>query len=131
MLNFGGVYYGQASENLTMRQLEWYKAKFGYPRIVEYDYRFYDREGVIRPEHTEKQVYGNILDEELDYVARFEQLEDDFAEISKILGLSVKRLPKKAASKDRRPYRDSYEKPLREAVRDLYRRDIEAYGYSF
>lgn len=51
-----------------------YERLFGVPLTLEYDYRFATREEVLLPSHRPHTVYGNILDEELDYVGRFEDL---------------------------------------------------------
>lgn len=111
--------------------LQWYKKRFGYPLTVEFDYRFYTREEVLLSKHKKNQIYGNVLDENLDFVARFESLESDFTEIAKIIGLEIKTLPKKAQSKQRRPYRQYYTDELKAVVSGLYQGDIDKYGYDF
>ncbi|MCD1636963.1 sulfotransferase family 2 domain-containing protein [Martelella mediterranea] len=54
--------------------------------VVEYDWRFFERSEVARPSHEKGTLYGNILDEELDYVGYFENLE----EVIKVLRDSLK-----------------------------------------
>lgn len=43
--------------------------------VLEYDWRFYERSEVELPHHMTHSLYGNILDEDLDYVGYFEDLE--------------------------------------------------------
>lgn len=131
LLQFASIYYGSSGSELTKGMLDWYKERFGYPVTIEYDYRFYTREEVWLPEHKGHQVYGNVLDEDLDFVARFESLESDFTEIAKTIGLASKALPRKAQSKDRGPYDQYYSDELKAIVGDLYQNDISEYGYGF
>lgn len=43
--------------------------------VLEYDWRFYERDEVELPHHVTHALYGNILDEDVDYIGRFEDLE--------------------------------------------------------
>lgn len=132
MLNFSETYYGYKGNKLTKKKLEWYKNKYNYPFTVEYDYRFYTLPDVINENHSNNQVYNNIIDEEINYIGKFETLADDFREVSKIIGLNNKELPVVASSKKRKKdYRDYYDDELKEIVENLYAKDIQAYGYSF
>lgn len=56
-----------------------YEALYGSDIIIEYDHRFYRREEVATAAHRPGTIYGNILDEELDYIARYESLAADMA----------------------------------------------------
>lgn len=133
LLNFSETYYGYKYRDLTKKKFEWYKRKFNYPFTVEYDYRFYSLPEVITEKHSNNQIYGNFLDEELDYIGRLETLNDDFKEISKVLGLKKDLvLPTVAKSiKKRNNYREYYTDELREIVERLYAKDLKAYDYSF
>lgn len=42
--------------------------------ILEYDWRFHERNEVELPRHAPHSLYGNILDEDLDYIGHFEDL---------------------------------------------------------
>jgi len=136
MLNFSKNYYGYEEnffkKKLTKKKLEWYKNRYNYPFTIEYDYRFYSISEVINERHSNNQVYLNILDEELDYVGKFENLHDDFKEVSKILGLNKQELPILAESKNRKKnYRDYYTSELKEIVENVYAKDIQKFNYSF
>ena len=63
----------------------------------------------------------------VDYVGRFENLEEDWYSLLKILGLSKIRLPHINASDRKEVELSSYGKSL---VASAYRTDFEAYGYS-
>lgn len=65
----------------------------------------------------------------LDFIGRFERLGDDFQYVLDQLGRSCA-LPQSNASQ-RSPYRDYYSGASRRRVAQLYRRDIEQFGYSF
>lgn len=104
-----------------------YHAQFGGEIVVEHDHRFYSREAVVRPDHRRGAIYGNILDEPLDFVARFETLQADMGEVARRLQVS-------------RPFESHVERseaPLngltkRDHVKltELYALDFEAYGYA-
>lgn len=64
-----------------------YKNKYGYPIIVENDVRFSDRKKLLSKKHKKNSVYLNILDEKLDYIGKFENLEKDTTYIRKVLGI--------------------------------------------
>jgi len=73
---------------------------------------------------------GELL---VDLVGRFEELEQDFARVCQRLGVSS-RLPHanpSPARRKRRHYHSLYSPRTRELVAERYRRDIEAFGYSF
>jgi hypothetical protein len=70
---------------------------------------------------------GAIL---VDFVARFERLEQDARSIFSRLGLEAGTLPHTNAS-DRRPYREYFDASSRRRIERLYGQDIEAFGYEF
>jgi len=65
----------------------------------------------------------------MDFIGRFENLEDDVAQLSVRIGAELK-LPHLLASKHEH-YRDYYSRALREKVRERYLRDINMFGYAF
>lgn len=66
----------------------------------------------------------------VDYVGRFEQLEKEFSHISGVIGLPPLSLPHMKKS-ERSHYRDYFDAESRAAAADIYRRDIEKFGYEF
>lgn len=65
----------------------------------------------------------------LDFLGRFETLEEDFAKVSLRLGASAD-LPVRKQTK-RLPYRDAYSKAMRAIVEEIYREDIHRLDYRF
>jgi len=65
-----------------------------------------------------------------DTVGRVEEMQASYDAICKRLGLPTTQLDKVNSSR-RNDYREYYDRELIEAVADLYRRDIELFGYSF
>lgn len=69
---------------------------------------------------------GEVL---VDFVARFETLEKDFATICDRIGVSAT-LPHLKKT-DRGHYRDYYTPETRQIIADCFRQDIEHFGYEF
>jgi len=69
---------------------------------------------------------GNLL---VDFVGTFENLEEDFSEVARIVGIQTK-LPhvNRSVHED---YRTCYNARTRTLVAELFRPDIERFGYSF
>ena len=69
---------------------------------------------------------GNIL---VDYIGRFENLQADFEKICQRININAK-LPhlKKSEHDD---YHQYYSKKTAKVIEDVFREDIELFGYSF
>jgi hypothetical protein len=65
----------------------------------------------------------------VNYLGRFESLDDDFSRLAQRLGVTAE-LPLRKQTK-RPPYRDAYSKEMRRIAEQIFRRDIERLGYSF
>lgn len=72
--------------------------------------------------------HGNSI---IDFVGRYERLEEDYAYILRRIGLRVTPLPQRRAATDRRDYRHYYTDDTAQQVAAHYRDDIERFGYSF
>ena len=64
----------------------------------------------------------------LDFVGRYERLEEEYARICARLGIPADRLPRVNRSR-RGPFPDYYDEELRAAVFDFYRQDFTLFGY--
>ncbi len=72
---------------------------------------------------------GRII---VDYVGRYERLQEDFLEICKRLGIKPPPLPHRRQAKDRqRDWRTYYTDETAELVARHFARDIELFGYRF
>jgi len=85
----------------------------------------------MRPlEHYISLEPGRPLGADLDYLLRFERLEEDFTQLCAVLGIAPTPLPRRNASA-RRHYSEYYDDDLRDIVADRYRDEIEQLGYAF
>jgi len=74
-------------------------------------------------------LHGTIV---VDFIGRYERLEQDFATACERIGLRGIHLPHRRQAKDRqRDYRRYYDDGTRELVARHFARDIELLGYSF
>jgi hypothetical protein len=67
----------------------------------------------------------------VDFIGRFENLQEDFAKICDRLKLGAQSLSHTNAAPARKPYREYYDAKTRELVAALFREDIERFGYTF
>lgn len=70
----------------------------------------------------------------VDWIGRFEQLENDFDLVRRRLGLTSVQLPhhnEGPRARERRDFREQYTPAARRIVERVYRTDIELLGYSF
>lgn len=90
--------------------------------------RLYAGKGMLRPQiYWIKDFSGSIP---LDYIGRFETLMEDFQEALKAMHKPQITLPHKikGSGKD---YREHYDKESINIVLEVYKEDIEMFGYSF
>lgn len=70
---------------------------------------------------------GNVS---VDFIGRFERLEQDFAKLCDLIGIKNIQLGHENSTK-RGPYTDYYNDQTRELVAERYQGDIEYFGYRF
>lgn len=93
----------------------------------ERDLRYYDFPKMFLPQGDWlKDEFGNI---ELDFIGRFETIEEDFKELCKELDVKLE-LPHLNKTQ-RTPYQEYYDKETRSIIEDNFAEDIETFGYSF
>jgi len=71
---------------------------------------------------------GNQL---VDFVGRFENINEDFSRIIKHIGVPNVTLPKLAPSQRKKDYREAYDNESREFVEIHHKIDIDTFGYTF
>ena len=111
-----------------------YKNRFGFPLTIERDRRFYKKADLSSSRHVENSVYLNLLDEDLDFIGRFENLKEDFAHVAKSIGLENTELPHaqhKGHKSGGLHYSEYYTEKTKDNVRELYKKDIDYFGYEF
>lgn len=67
----------------------------------------------------------------IDYLGRMETFEEDAGYIFRRLGLPEKEMEKKNVSAGKENYREYYNDQLLELVAQVYRKDIQIFGYQF
>mgnify|MGYP005810094249 CR=1 FL=1 len=71
---------------------------------------------------------GKLL---VDFVGRYERLQEDFSFVCAKVGLKAIPLPEKRRAKDRASYQGYYDDESARWVAERYARDIEVFGYTF
>lgn len=73
-------------------------------------------------------LHGKTL---VDFIGRYERLEEDFQEVCSRVGLTNIELPHKRKAKDRKSYREYYNPFTQQLVAEHFKQDIEMFGYEF
>jgi len=77
------------------------------------------------------QVHWFYLDNEpIDFIGRFENYNDDYSKLSKLINLK-KSLPKLNFSFNRRPYQELFQTKEKNLVENLFEEDIKTFQYKF
>lgn len=71
---------------------------------------------------------GNII---VNYIGRYEKLEENFKEVCNKVGITTPRLPHKRQAEDRTSYKKYYNDETALLIAEYFKRDIEMFGYSF
>lgn len=82
----------------------------------------------FRPQHT--FICDRRLRPQVDFLGRFERLEEDFSVVAERLGLPAE-LPRRNVSRRREDFRSYYDEATRDRARHFYRVDLELFGYEF
>jgi hypothetical protein len=121
-------YYGISIDEHLRLSLQDYYAHFGRDVVIEHDYRFSRRESLISAKHRTGSVYGNILDEKLDFIATYENLENDLKYIGEAIGLKNSR-PVRLEQSGERMHPDCLHPASRREIARLFRDDYERFDY--
>lgn len=126
--------------NPWARVASWYKnvvndpnhrAQFGvreacpFPEFLEQQAEIFGMQPQL---HWLREKDGSIP---LDFIGRFERLEEDFARVCNRLGIPDSSLPHLTRQRDRRPYSAIYDETTRRIVADRYGEEIAMFGYRF
>jgi hypothetical protein len=103
-----------------------YKKRYGFPNTVEYDHRFHKATDI--PNGQKGSAYSNILNEKLDFVAKYENLQSDMEFIFDKIKLNKRFKFKEGESQN---YRKYFTKESRMEVENMYYMDNKKYDYVF
>lgn len=100
------------------------RLKFDPDRPYEY---MLDTSAELQHEYL-VDLRGNVI---VDFIGRYERLEEDFAQICQRIGVPGLSLPHLRKASERRDYRSYYTDELIELVSHHYQRDLDILGYGF
>jgi len=98
----------------------------------DFCFRFADSEFWRKEPHHKPQYDYLYVDDKLgvDFVGRFENLNEDWAQVCGKIGLNIKLTPNRVTAKDN-DYREWYTPETKRCIGEVYKKDIEAFGYEF
>jgi len=100
-----------------------------YKLDVERPYQYHIDTSIDLQSDYVIDLHGKVI---VDFVGRYERLEEDFAEACRRIGIAMPDLPHRRRAADReRDYRGYYTNQTRELVAKHFRPDIEMFGYAF
>ena len=112
--------------------IHWLGCCYDYPAILEADTKFYDIKNLKTDKHKIDQVYLNILDEKIDFIFRYENLDEDIQRLFKLLGIRFykfkKMLIKNRQKTDHTKFKKLSEESLK-IIKEIYKNDIEYFKY--
>ncbi|MBC7357556.1 MAG: sulfotransferase family 2 domain-containing protein [Desulfacinum sp.] len=111
-----------------MKGLETFQDFLKYKLDPERPYVFHFDVSIERQSDYLVDLDGRLI---VDFVGRYERLEEDFNEACRRIGIRAPALPHKRKAVDRRDYRSYYTDETAELVARHFRRDIELFGYRF
>ena len=108
--------------------------KFANNTLKEFDWE----QAQLNPSVPSGEIYKNhlicqheFIDERIDFIGRFENLENDFQTVCNHLGFGELKLPVTNKTKRKRRYQDYYDYDTIELVRDYFTIDLEQFSYTY
>jgi len=94
----------------------------------ERPYQYHIDTSIERQTDYLKDLDGTIL---VNFIGKYENLQEDYDEACKRIGIKSPPLPHKRQAKDRKDYRTYYDEVLAAEVAEYFKLDIDTFGYSF
>ena len=98
---------------------------------IEYDTRFFNLSQFNDFTKEENTVYQNIIGQEMDFIGKFENLQEDFNNLCDILNIKNTKLMHIEKSKNRMKYQEYYSENERDIIAEKYQKDIKKFNYKF
>lgn len=131
MLRFPEEFYIQKDRNTgKLVNVQSYIDKYTLRNncFIETDTRFVDpRFCYDENKHKLNQVYLNILDEELDYIGKYENLEETLSYISSKIGVNLTINARQGSIS----YDNYFTEETKEMITSLYENDLKHFNYSY
>jgi|TARA_B110000495_G_C22868332_1_gene506297 hypothetical protein len=133
MMLYSKNYFGEKNiVEIKKKHLDFYKKKYDYPAILEADTKFYDIKNLKSDKHKINQVYLNILDEKIDFIFRYENLDEDIQKLFKLLGIKFYKFKKMFIRNRQKTDHTKFKKLSEESlkiIKEIYKNDIEYFKY--
>ncbi len=123
-----GQFYGVSLDIQDIIRSENY---FMYFKKIEYDKRYFNENQFNDFNTINESVYQNIFGVEMDFIGKFENLEEDFSEICLINNIINKKLPHVEKSHHRKNYNQYYDSESIQLIEKKYNKDIKLFNYEF
>jgi chondroitin 4-sulfotransferase 11 len=88
---------------------------------------YYDKPKMFQPQTSWIVDYDDIVN--VDFILKFEDLEQDFENLAKVIGIDVKLKHLNRTKRDH--YQLYYDEETKELISNWYKNDISVFGYSF
>lgn len=96
---------------------------------IEYDSRFFHENQFNDFQTKNNTVYFNILENQMDFIGKYENLNEDFSLICKYIGVKNKKL--KQIEKSNRKEKVKYSEQSKKIIEDMCKLEIEYFDYSY
>lgn len=126
MLKYGNFYGVKMNNNKIC--IKNYLRHF---RNIEYDRRFFNLKQFEGFKQLDNSVYRNIIGEEMNFIGRFENLQEDYNEICKKCNITESKLQLIENSPERLKYYEYYDQESKDLIAKKYRLDIKMFNYEF
>lgn len=127
LLNYG-MFYGIHLNNQGIIDAKKYFNQF---KKIEYDKRFFHENQFNDYQHIGNSVYDNITGGEMDFIGKFENLQEDFTTVCKIIGFPFSKLYNFERSKKRKKYQEYYTEENKNLIYKKFQKEIQKFNYLF